>query len=69
MLDILHECLPSGNGGKQTAARWAPKMLVMGAAQAVLSGVLKYPARVPGSGSAGKQPLPACQVPSDACRV
>ena len=25
VLDVLHECLPSGNGGKQTAARWALK--------------------------------------------
>ena len=25
MLDVLHECLPSGNGGKQTAARWGLK--------------------------------------------
>eukprot|EP00891_Asterochloris_glomerata_P008567 jgi/Astpho2/8567/fgenesh1_pg.00125_%23_57_t len=30
VLDILHECLPSGNGGKQTAARYLQSLDAMG---------------------------------------
>lgn len=53
VLDILHECLPSGSGGKQTAARWAPRCLSWVLHSYSCTLCCKYPARVPVSGKAG----------------